>query len=181
MQEIPSPLSAQDRRDECPVGCRRNCPPADFSLYDQRPVAGPDGMGLCRAGSRSQRSRPGIAGRKRVQRPVLNAAVTPRQSRNGQLCRRQSLQARPPLKVNEEQPAVSGVPERALAVLGAGTGDLLGFRHIHPPSTIQRCAVQERESSAASHNNSRATSSGYSLRGRHWLRRIESSASGVTQ
>lgn len=87
----------------------------------------------------------------------------------------------PPVKVNEEQPVASGVPERALAVLGAGTGDLLGFRHIHPPSTIQRCAVQERESSAASHNKIRATSSGYSLCGRHWLRRIESSASGVTQ
>ena len=87
----------------------------------------------------------------------------------------------PPLKVNEEQPTASGVPERALAVLSAGTGDLLGFRHIHPPSTIQRCAVQERESSAASHNKIRATSSGYSLCGRHWLRRIESSASGVTQ
>ena len=78
-------------------------------------------------------------------------------------------------------PAARLPDDRPFAVLDAGTGDLLGFRHIHPPSTIQRCAVQERESSAASHNNIRATSSGYSLRGRHWLRRIESSASGVTQ
>jgi hypothetical protein len=69
-------------------------------------------------------------------------------------------------------------------VLGCGSIAvwlLPGFRHIHPPSTIQRCAVQERESSAASHSKIRATSSGYSLCGRHWLRRIESSASGVTQ
>jgi hypothetical protein len=123
----------------------------------------------------------GYRGRKRVQRPRIQCRDDAADLVTVNCAAVSHCKHGPPLKVNEEQPTVSGAPELALAVLGADTGDLFGFRHIHPPSTIQRCAVQERESSAVSHNKIRATSSGYSLCGRHWLRRIESSASGVTQ
>src|SRR5215204_4285342 len=84
--------------------------------------------------------------------------------------------------VDQQQPVVVRVPEWALAVESAGVGELLRTCvHIQPPSTIHRWAVQARESSAASQSSSRATSSGYTLSGRHWFRTIDSSASGVTQ
>ncbi len=63
--------------------------------------------------------------------------------------------------VDQQQPVVRRVPERALAVKGAGVREpLRPCTHCQPPSTIHRCAVQARESSAASQSSSRATSSG---------------------
>ena len=63
--------------------------------------------------------------------------------------------------VDQQQPVVRRVPERSLAMEGAGIGEpFRRLAHIQPPSTIHRWAVQERESSAASQSSSRATSSG---------------------
>src|SRR5829696_4073607 len=90
------------------------------------------------------------------------------------LCRRLSLLASssttvPGQHVDQQQAVVLSIPERPLTVKGAGVSELLReCAHIQPPSTIHRWAVQARESSAASQSSSRATSSGYTLSGRHW-------------
>ena len=65
--------------------------------------------------------------------------------------------------VDEPQSWPGGVPDGAFAMVGEGGGELVGGdAHvlIHPASTIHRCPVQERLSSAASQSTIRATSSG---------------------